>query len=408
MDHASVRTIFLAGSASLLTMLSCARDPLAPDMHAIAGGDTALKADAERAFKSAHAELMGTLPMYGGLISTARAEGSRDLTMEERAAIDTNVLDDRGRAVFAFYTTGDFSLLSNHLASTNSWGIRENLKAMAMDASVKDDTAALEGFIREKGLLPTVRSLEAKYGLLRHQKNLAVKRRMKAITASQVMDNIDGDIFLCYTAGAASFVIGLATGSHWTHAGVFDRTLISLNPDDPNLSSQRVFLSSSDRTGGNAPGSGIGVGGSGTGSGFLAEVGYETIAKWEEETAACSYRVIGRSDAQARGALDYGAQFLGKGYSFFTDRWDNENWYCSKVAFRAWHAMGVDLEQRYQTFYYTYWVNYTFPVLWWTVTVSIPAIGSYSQWIAAHDDIWVTPDDLKNNPFVQFVNGDMQ
>ncbi|MEK6796313.1 MAG: hypothetical protein AABZ39_16150 [Spirochaetota bacterium] len=395
----------------LIALFSCGRNPLAPDAVTLSLQDEEvmqLKADAARAFKSAHAELMQDLPLYDGLISTERHPQARELTMEERAALDTNALDARGKAVLAFYTAGDFSQVSNYLASTNSWGVREDLYGVAMEAYGKGNTAVLTDFIQKKGLLPKVRSLEAKYDLLRHQKNLSIKLRTKAITHANIADNLDGDIYLCYTAGLASAVIGLATGTHWSHAGVLDRSRLTLNADDPDFSAQRVFLSASDQTGNNPSGSGSGLSGSGTGSGFIAQVGYETIAKWEGETAACSYRAIGRSDAAARGAIDYGAQFVGKGYSFFTDRWDNENWYCSKVAFRAWHAMGVNLEQRYQTFYYTYWVNYTFPILWWTVTVSLPALGSYSQWIAANDDIWVTPDDLKDNPFVSFVNGDAE
>ncbi|MCA1031370.1 hypothetical protein LCL95_10065 [Bacillus timonensis] len=61
-------------------------------------------------------------------------------------------------------------------------------------------------------------------------------------------------------------------------------------------------------------------------------------------------RVSPASSSQKSSAVSYAANQIGEPYVFNTDRWSTNEWYCSKLVWRAYYQQGIELEGRkYET-----------------------------------------------------------
>ena len=56
--------------------------------------------------------------------------------------------------------------------------------------------------------------------------------------------------------------------------------------------------------------------------------------------------VKGASYRECRDAVDYCMDQIGEPYNIFTGRWSEDEWYCSKLVWRAWYNQGYDIEGR--------------------------------------------------------------
>ena len=130
--------------------------------------------------------------------------------------------------------------------------------------------------------------------------------------------------------------------------------------------------------------------------GCIGRVGYDKFrGYWDQADVIGVYRVSAATDDERRGAVSYASQFYGRPFGFFTDRWDDNAFYCSKLVFRGWYSQGYDLEPREDSFTGKPWKSRLKFERWKRVEqpggeiVYIPVFRRI--WIR---DTWVTPTDL--------------
>jgi hypothetical protein len=112
-----------------------------------------------------------------------------------------------------------------------------------------------------------------------------------------------------------------AIPGYWTHSAIFDREKYLTQP---------YFLLSASAD---------------TDQGSM-KVGYERIEKYKLENEIAVVRLKDATYEKARAAIDYGDQFLGRKFNFFATRKGDDQWYCSKVVYRAWLSQGINLEAK--------------------------------------------------------------
>ncbi|MFZ3591289.1 YiiX/YebB-like N1pC/P60 family cysteine hydrolase [Bacillus sp. DJP31] len=68
---------------------------------------------------------------------------------------------------------------------------------------------------------------------------------------------------------------------------------------------------------------------------------------WKERyTQIKGMRVSGATSTNKTNAVNYAIAQLGEGYNIYSGRWTTDEWYCSKLVWRAWYGQGFDLEGR--------------------------------------------------------------
>lgn len=223
--------------------------------------------------------------------------------------------------------------------SQDELSIEDQITSAAWMAYYTGDETALIELLKGKGLYDDCMDIVKRYDLDKQQGILNISSRSvegspRAVSADFITSNArrTGDILLCIGGGASSSasVLGLVIPGHWKHAGLVDH-------DAPV---GYAVLSAS-----NATNTFLANGG-----GEVGRVGYETAEKWAGADSVIAMRVNNTSASQALTAVQYARQFVGKPFSFIVTRNTSENWYCSKLVWRAWQSQGKDLE--YNTWYY--------------------------------------------------------
>lgn len=57
--------------------------------------------------------------------------------------------------------------------------------------------------------------------------------------------------------------------------------------------------------------------------------------------------VIGATAEEKAAAVSYATQQIGEPYDITSGHWTEDEWYCSKLVWRAWYEQGYDIEGRY-------------------------------------------------------------
>lgn len=217
--------------------------------------------------------------------------------------------------------------------------LRDMINAKTYESAMKGDSNILINYLRENNLEEAYNTAsQTRFGNAQYQVALN-NTTSKMILESSMTYNLLQDKLQSFLFGKTGDILinidtispaGIALEGT-VHSGILDRErLIAGNT--------YCVLSASDWNDSIAP--------SDWHYFWNARVGYESREKWiQDPQGFIVRRVNDRTDANARLALDNVASyFLGKLYSFVATKEDNEYWYCNKVVWRCWKAVGIDLQ----------------------------------------------------------------
>jgi hypothetical protein len=243
--------------------------------------------------------------------------------------------------------------LPSDVNTPEQWGLKDRLIAEAGMAYFSGDTSKIEKLLKDNNLYEKFEEILKKYNIVENREILAQPSGLTASGRSRAVVNtwfdscVNGDILLCYGGDSSGWYYDWLFGGHWKHAGLFDKAN-SYNGDKE----YDIVSASLETTSGQS-------------------VGYETRAKWVEESAVQEQRVRNSTSTQRSAALSYAKTQIGKPMDLFATRESNDTWYCSKLAYRSYLTQGFALE----------------PTPWW-------------------GDNWVTAQDLVDDDDTYYVRGD--
>lgn len=279
-------------------------------------------------------------------------------------------------------------IITNFSVSTNTYEMSpmDVLYAKGMLEINAGETNAVDNYLKDIGLYDEAMEIKEKYELDKAMKTLYSPTGTKNQTDDFYTNFLKtGDILLSIgpssqgTSIAAPFIPGT-----WKHAGLMDKREYNKNriwfiftASNKTRESQEVvreyyilWWKIQEKRG--------------------ACVGWESIKQWKDEWCVSAYRVKGYSETKGQNALDYVKQFIRKKFAFLVPvskwvdaRWEwryvefrlfgwwgplvgtwcwvwvpghyeittkpftkenNEYWYCTKVAYRAWKSQNINIE----------------------------------------------------------------
>lgn len=256
---------------------------------------------------------------------------------EEAANIFKNAQSEYQAIVNARFPNSARSI-TQEADSQDELSVEDQITSAAWMAYYTGDETNLIELLDEKGLYDDCIDIVNRYNLDKQQGVLNISSRSvegspRAVSADFITSNArrTGDILLCIGGGASSSssLLGVVIPGHWKHAGLVDH----------NAPVGYAVLSASNATNTHLANKAIN-----------GRVGYETAEKWAGADSVIAMRVNNTSASQALAAVQYARQYIGKPFNFLVTRNTSENWYCSKLVWRAWQSQGKDLE--YNTWYY--------------------------------------------------------
>jgi len=242
-------------------------------------------------------------------------------------------------------------IITNFSVSTNTYEMSpmDVLYAKGMLEINAGETNAVDNYLKDIGLYDEAMEIKEKYELDKAMKTLYSPTGTKNQTDNFYTNFLKtGDILLSIgpssrgTSIAAPFIPGT-----WKHCGLMDkreykkkdRIWFIFTAYDKTRESQEVvreyyilWWKIQEKRG--------------------ACVGWESIKQWKDEWCVSAYRVKGYSEAKGKNALDYIKQFIRKKFAFLVykitiipvTKENNEYWYCTKVAYRAWKSQNINIE----------------------------------------------------------------
>jgi len=272
----------------------------------------------------------------------------------------------------------------------DQYGIKENIQALAYQASITGNSTSLFKYLSSVGLMSKYNSVFSGFNL----QDLIdfILSQMQSLPPSRFESEeyIDGDIFLKYDVSSSGSSNGSSSGSNlsgWLTPGKYGHAAYLDN--DKRSGGGNFYLESASNETDEQVANPVAIGG---------RVGYDkVIGYWSEATEVAVSRVQNSNPSQRTAAVNSMHQYFGNEWGIFNKRSTSGDFYCSKVVYRGWLSQGIELEPHIISGTSMPWIRVPAFSHWaykwvWFVKVWYPVFH-----MVTIKDAWVTPSDLDDD-----------